>query len=184
MQKKIRPGIVNYPMPVALIGTSEQDHDNFMTDAWFSMVSYDPPRIGVTIGKKLSSDTIRKTGVFSVCIPSAKDIAKTDFCGIVSGRSINKAALFTVFKGETGAPMIEECGINVECQLNHMDVNGMNETFVGDIVNIYAGQEILTDEQVDFQKFRPLILSQLERKYYSLEGPIGKAWEKKRISNK
>lgn len=176
MQKKLRPGIVNYPMPIALIGTSRQGKDNFMTDAWFSMVSHTPPMIAVTIGKKLSSDTIRETGVFSICIPSSKDMVKTDYCGIVDGNSVDKASLFTTFKGETGAPMIEECGINVECRLNHIDTNGMNETFVGDIINIYVDEEKLTDGKVDFQKLSPLILSQLDAVYYGITNEAGNAW--------
>ena len=176
MQKKLKPGIVNYPMPIALIGTNSQGKDNFMTDAWFSMVSHTPPMIAVTIGKKLSSDTIRETGVFSICIPSSKDMVKTDYCGMANGDSSDKAYLFTVFKGETGAPMIEECGINVECRLNHIDTNGMNETFVGDIINIYVDEEKLTDGKVDFQKLSPLILSQMDAKYYTLSDVAGKAW--------
>lgn len=177
MQKKLQPGIVNYPMPIALIGTNRQGKDNFMTDAWFSMVSHTPPMIAVTIGKKLSSDTIRETGVFSICIPSSKDIVKTDYCGIVDGASVDKASLFTVFQGETGAPMIEECGINVECRVNHIDENGMNVTFVGDIVSIYADDSMMTDNKIDFLKLSPMILSQLDTKYYLIEQIAGKAWQ-------
>jgi flavin reductase (DIM6/NTAB) family NADH-FMN oxidoreductase RutF len=180
MQKKLKPGIVNYPMPIALIGTNNQGKDNFMTDAWFSMVSHTPPMIAVTIGKKLSSDTIRETGVFSICIPSSRNMVKTDYCGIVSGDSVDKASLFTVFKGETGAPMIEECGINVECRLNHIDANGINETFIGDIVNIYADEKILTEGKVDFQRLSPLLLSQLDAKYYIATEKVGDAWNEGR----
>ena len=43
---------------------------------------------------------------------------KTDFCGLVSGRDIDKAALFDVFYGELKtAPMITECPLSLECRL-------------------------------------------------------------------
>jgi len=176
MQINIGTGIVNYPMPVALIGTRKDDIDNFMTAAWISMVSHTPPRIAITLGKHLTSTNIHETGVFSVCFPFSKDISKADYCGTVSGARINKSNIFSVFTDKTGAPMITECGLNVECRLHHIDKNGMNETFIGDIVSIYADETALTDGRIDFTKFTPLILSQMDTRYYSLGKNTGKAW--------
>ena len=176
MQKKSGAGIVNYPMPVALIGTRKDGKDNFMTAAWVSMVSHTPPRIAVTLGRHLTSANIRETGVFSVCFPSARDIADTDYCGIVSGNKTDKSGVFRTFTGETGAPMAETCSLNVECRLHHIDANGMNETFVGDIVDIYADDSVLSDGKIDMVKLNPLILSQLDTRYYVLGAEAGKAW--------
>lgn len=176
MQKNLGAGIVNYPMPIALIGTRRDGKDNFMTAAWVSMVSHTPPRIAVTLGKHLTRENIRETGVFSVCFPSARDMVDTDYCGIVSGTKADKSAVFRTFTGETGAPMVESCGLNVECRLHHSDANGMNETFVGDIVGIYADDAVLTDGKVDLAKLDPLILSQLDTRYYTLGAAAGRAW--------
>jgi flavin reductase (DIM6/NTAB) family NADH-FMN oxidoreductase RutF len=176
MQKNLGTGIVNYPMPIALIGTRKDGKDNFMTAAWVSMVSHTPPRIAVTLGKHLTSENIRETGVFSVCFPSAQDMVNTDYCGLVSGNKADKSKVFRTFTGETGAPMVETCGLNVECRLHHIDANGMNETFVGEIVGIYADDSVLTSGKVDFAKLDPLILSQLDTRYYALGAEAGKAW--------
>jgi flavin reductase (DIM6/NTAB) family NADH-FMN oxidoreductase RutF len=115
MQKNLGTGIVNYPMPVALIGTRKDGKDNFMTAAWVSMVSHTPPRIAITLGKHLTSENIRETGVFSVCFPSVQDMVNTDYCGIVSGNKADKSEVFRTFTGETGAPMVgnlrPQCGV-------------------------------------------------------------------------
>jgi flavin reductase (DIM6/NTAB) family NADH-FMN oxidoreductase RutF len=103
-------------------------------------------------------------------------MVNTDYCGIVSGSKADKSEVFRTFTGETGAPMVETCGLNVECRLHHIDANGMNETFVGDIVGIYADDAVLTGGKVDFAKLDPLILSQLDTRYYALGAEAGKAW--------
>jgi len=175
-QISLGAGIVNYPMPIALIGTVRDGRANFMTAAWFSMVSYQPARIAVSLGGHLTSDSIQEAGVFSICIPSANRLADVDYCGMVSGRKADKSEVFTVFTGKTGAPMAEECLLNVECRLSHMDVNGMDTTYIGDIVDIYADRSVLTDGKVNLASLNPLILSQQETKYYTLAGEADRAW--------
>jgi len=177
MQKKTDNGIISYPMPVAIIGTIQNDKCNFMTAAWLSMVSHTPPRIALTLGKHLTTNTINETGVFSICFPSAKNIKETDYCGIISGTKADKSKLFTVFKGDNGAPLIEECGLNVECLLHHTDINGLNTTFIADIIGVYEDENILIDGKIDFIKLNPLILNQSSSEYYTLNSHIsGKAW--------
>lgn len=151
-----------------------------MTAAWISMVSHTPPRIAITLGKHLTSENIRETGIFSICFPSKENMNDTDYCGLVSGAETDKSKLFTTFTGETGAPMIETCGLNVECRLNHIDANGVNETFVGDIVSIYADDSVLTGGKIDFEKFNPLLLSQMDTRYYTPGPVVGKAWKSNR----
>ena len=40
-----------YPMPVSLVGAHVDGKPNFLAVAWFSMVSYKPPRIAIALGK-------------------------------------------------------------------------------------------------------------------------------------
>lgn len=173
---ELKPGIVNYPMPVVLVGTSLAGSDDFMTVAWMSMVSHTPPRVAVSLGPHLTRDRIHETGAFSICVPSAKDLVDVDWCGIVSGAKVDKSKAFDVFRGHTGVPLIESCGLNVECRLDHVDANESNETFVGDVVAIYADEAVLTDGKVDLEKLDPLVLSQLDARYLTLGTVAGHAW--------
>lgn len=173
---ELKPGIVNYPMPVVLVGTTLDGEDDFMTVAWMSMVSHTPPRIAVSLGPHLTRNRIHETGVFSICVPSARDLVNVDWCGIVSGTKADKAKAFSVFRGHTGAPMIESCGLNIECRLDHVDDNESNQTFVGDVIAIYADESVLTEGRVDLTKLDPLILSQLDARYLTLGDVAGNAW--------
>ena len=40
-----------YPMPVSLVGAHVDGKPNFLAVAWFTMVSYKPPRIAIALGK-------------------------------------------------------------------------------------------------------------------------------------
>lgn len=171
--------IVNYPMPVAVIGSKVNEKVNFMTAAWVSMVSYNPPQIAITLGSHhYTNKGIKETGVFSICFPSTEHIKEVDFCGLVSGEKEDKSKCFSVFYGESdGAPMIEEFLLNVECKLAKIDVNGANETFIGDIVGIYADEKVIIEGKVDLEKLDPIILGQVTTEYRSLGQKIGQAWK-------
>ena len=59
----------------------------------------------------------------------------TDYCGIVSGKKTDTSKLFDLFYGELeAAPMIRDCPLSVECRLNKIVENGLNEMFIGDII--------------------------------------------------
>ena len=105
-----------YPMPVVLVGTNVGGKANFMTVGWVSRVNAAPPMLAVGIfNKHYTNEGIRENGTFSVCFPDRKLVEKADYCGMVSGRRVDKAALFEVFYGETKtAPMIGECKVTME----------------------------------------------------------------------
>jgi flavin reductase (DIM6/NTAB) family NADH-FMN oxidoreductase RutF len=101
----------------------------------------------------------------------------TDYCGIVSGKKSDKSGIFDLFYGELKtAPMIKDCPLAMECKLVELMESSLNEIFIGQIIGIYTEEKFLTDGALDFGKMRPLILSQPDTSYWSLGGPIAKAW--------
>jgi len=54
-------------------------------------------------------------------VPSEDLLEKPDCCGLVSRREIDKVSLFSLFYGKLdGAPLIEECPINMECRYSQL----------------------------------------------------------------
>lgn len=73
-------------MPMVLVGTATNGKANFMAAAWCVRVNYEPPMIGVSIGKgKITSEAILANREFSICIPNVDKMAETDYCGTVAG---------------------------------------------------------------------------------------------------
>ncbi|HUS88144.1 MAG TPA: flavin reductase family protein [Desulfosporosinus sp.] len=167
-----------YPMPVSLVGTHVNGKPNFLAVAWFTMASYKPPRISISLGKgHYSNPGIKENQTFSVCLPSEDMVEVTDYCGIVSGKKHDKSEIFDLFYGELKtAPMIKDCPLNMECKLVEIVESGLNEIFIGEIVGTYTEERFLTDGKMDFRKMKPLILSQPDTSYWSLGEPVARAW--------
>jgi flavin reductase (DIM6/NTAB) family NADH-FMN oxidoreductase RutF len=176
-----------YPMPVSIVGTIVNGKANFMAVAWFTLVSYKPPRIAIALGKgHFTNPGIKENKSFGISLPSEDMVEKTDFCGIVTGKKTDKSEIFDVFYGELEtAPLIKECPLSMECKLVDTVVSGLNEIFIGEIVGTYTEERFLTDGKLDFGKMKPFILSQPDTAYWSLGEPIAKAWSiGKKFKNK
>ena len=170
--------IPTYPMPVSLVGAHVNGKPNFLAIAWFTMASYNPPRIAISLGKgHYTNPGIKENKTFSVSLPSEDMVEVTDYCGIVSGKKHDKSGIFDLFYGELKtAPMINDCPLNMECKLVEIVEIGLNEIFIGEIVGTFTEERFLTDGKMDFRKMKPMILSQPDTSYWSLGEPIAKAW--------
>jgi flavin reductase (DIM6/NTAB) family NADH-FMN oxidoreductase RutF len=167
-----------YPMPVSLVGAHVDGKPNFLAVAWFTMVSYKPPRIAIALGRNhYTNPGIKKTKTFSVCLPSEDMAEITDYCGIVSGKKTDKSEIFDIFYGELKtAPMISDCPLNIECKVVEIVESSLNEIFIGEIVATYTEERFMTDGKLDFKKMKPFILSQPDTSYWRLGEPMAKAW--------
>ena len=167
-----------YPMPVSLVGAHVDDKPNFLAVAWFTMASYKPPRIAITLGKgHYTNPGIRENRTFSLCLPSENMVEITDYCGIVSGKKTDKSEIFDLFYGELKtAPLIKDCPLCIECKLVEIVESGANEIYIGEIVGTYTEEGFLTDGKLDFRKMKPLILSQPDTSYWRLGEQVASAW--------
>jgi flavin reductase (DIM6/NTAB) family NADH-FMN oxidoreductase RutF len=99
------------------------------------------------------------------------------YCGIVSGRRIDKSMLFDTGYGKLKtAPMIHECPLNLACQLvQTLDYGGSAEIFIGEIVEAYAEKQYLTDGLPDITKIKPIIFSMHDNTRWKLGEPLAHA---------
>ena len=115
---------------------------------------------------------VKETGYFSVNIPPVGLVEQTDYCGIVSGKTIDKSSIFTPFYDALGrAPMIKECSMNFLCKVIEVIPVFDFEMFLGEIVAVYANEECLTDGKPDPLKLNPIIM--MGTSYYSLDEVVG-----------
>ena len=167
-----------YPMPMTLVGAMVDGKPNFLAVAWVTRVNFRPPMIAVALGRTHHTNPgIHANKAFGVNVPGVDLMEKTDYCGIVSGKKCDKSKLFTVFKGEvTGAPMIEECRLCMECKLVQAVDLPADELFIGEIVGTYADEGCLTDGRPDVGKVDPFMLTMPDNGYWRIGENVGKAW--------
>lgn len=167
-----------YPMPMVLVGTLVEDRANFLAVAWVTRVNFRPPMIAIALGKnKYSGGGIKTFRAFSINVPGVGLMEKVDYCGLVSGKQIDKSTLFQVIPGkETGAPLIEECPVCLECRLVEVLDLPSNEVFIGEIVGALANPDCCSDGVPDIQKIQPFTLTMPDNQYWRVGEKAGKAW--------
>jgi len=167
-----------YPMPMVLVGTLVDGRPNFMAVGWVTRVNFKPPLIAVGLGKAhYTNGGIRASKAFSVNIPSLDLLKKVDYCGIVSGKKEDKSRLFKVIKGEkTGAPMIDDCPLCMECRLVQIVDLPTNELFIGEIAGAHVEETCCSDGKPDIKKLRPFTLTMPDNRFWEVGDCAGKAW--------
>ena len=170
-----------YPMPAFLIGANVDGKPNFMTAAWSGIAGGSPPII--TVGIRPTRHTlkgIKQNMTFSVNVPSIDLVKETDYCGIESGSKADKVAVckFKIFYGKLEtAPLIEQCPVNLECQVMHMLDVGSHILVVGRIEENLVSEECLTDGKPDIDKIKPITyVTGPALRYQALGEYMGKAF--------
>jgi flavin reductase (DIM6/NTAB) family NADH-FMN oxidoreductase RutF len=165
-----------YPIPTTLAGANVAGKATFITIAHVGILDYTTISLGINKAHYTNAG-IRENGAFSVNIPSEAMLKVTDYCGLVSGRKVDKGALFTVFYGSLGtAPLIEECPVNMECRLVHVVDRPNHDVFIGEIVETHCDEAVLTDGVVDFAKVQPFLFAMNDKSYWRLGERLARAW--------
>jgi flavin reductase (DIM6/NTAB) family NADH-FMN oxidoreductase RutF len=112
-------------------------------------------------------------------------VQETDYCGLVSGRRVDKTTLFSVFYGKLKtAPMIAECAISMECKLTKVVDFPKHDIFIGEIAATYAEETVLTDGVVDYSKVQPFFFTMTDNGYWKLGERFAQAWSVGKVLEK
>ncbi|MHA2246119.1 MAG: flavin reductase family protein [Candidatus Hodarchaeales archaeon] len=179
--KKVKFGKtpIIYPIPIVLAGALVQSKPNFETLGDVGIVGIKPPIVFISSGQNhYTNKGILEHETFSINFPPTKLLAKTDYCGTVSGHDIDKSQLFKVFFGELEtAPMIRECPVNLECKVIKEFSIQHRQIFIGEVVQAYVNEEFVVESEghqriSGMTKLDPIIYA-LDNRYYKIGEPIG-----------
>jgi flavin reductase (DIM6/NTAB) family NADH-FMN oxidoreductase RutF len=179
MSKKSIGPQAHIPMVVSILGTTYEERPNFMALGWQCRANFQPPMLAVGVHSGHATHAgIVESGAFSVCFPHRGMMEETDLIGILSGEKWDKSEMFTVFKGKTGAPMIEQCPLCLECEVKNKVDMETNTLFIGEIMDAFADESALTEGgNPDLAKMDSLLLTMPDNRYWNVAGEIGKAWK-------
>jgi len=160
------------PFPTALVGAEVDDRPNYATAGAFGVVSLEPVLYVSLKSTHYTTKGVKEHDFFSINIPSADMVQKTDYCGIVSGKQTDKSTIFTSFYDETGiAPMIVECPLNYLCKVvRNIPMFGF-DFFLGEIISVYIDERCLVDNKIITQYINPIVL--MGNEYWNLGNRIG-----------
>jgi flavin reductase (DIM6/NTAB) family NADH-FMN oxidoreductase RutF len=168
-----------YPMPTTLVGATVNGKPNFLAVAHVGILNHGTPQyLSIGLHKvHYSNSGIHENRTFSICLPPEALMKETDYCGIMTGKKTDKAALFDVFHGELKtAPMIRQCPVNMEMKLHDVLYLGKHEIFIGELVQTYADESVITDGNIDVAKLKPLLFDMASKQYWRLGSVLGDCW--------
>lgn len=175
---KIDPGPFVLPMPVVLVGATVNGRPNFMTAAFAGIMNFKPPVVACGLNPAHHTCAgILETGTFSLNLPGPELVEATDWCGIVSGKKLDKSHVFDTYTGELKtAPMIETCRLTAECRVIKTEPFEMDTVFFGEVVSVYLDDEAAADGGPDWMKIDPLLFTFPDKAYRHLGSYIAEAW--------
>ncbi len=169
-KKKLGPQPMVWPHPAVLVGANIDGKPDFAAVAWTGVAASNPASVTIALqSHRYSLKSIYQNRTFSVNIPSADLVKETDYCGLVSGADTDKVkdCKFKVFYGNLKtAPLIEQCPINMECEVSHILNLGSHHLVVGRVAETYISEECLTNGSPDIEKVKPFIFE--PGKYYAV----------------
>lgn len=175
---KIENNAFSYQQPVFLIGSMVDGKPNFMPASWVARVNMTPNIMIVSFNpQRHTYKGIKEHKTFSINVPSVNLVTKADYCALVSGKNVDKSAIFELFYGENkNVPMIQECPICAECKLIREVSLADHELIISEVMNTYIDENCLTDKHPDIQKTKPFIFTMPDNHYWAYDEVLGKAW--------
>lgn len=155
-------------------GTMEKP--NVLTVAWTGIVNSEPAMTYISVRpSRYSHELISENKEFVINLTTAKTLKAADFCGVKSGRDIDKfaeAGLTPVAATAVKAPLIEESPLSLECRVTEVKHLGSHDMFLAEIVAVDVADEYL-DADGKFRLEDSGLIAFCHGGYYALGGKVG-----------
>ena len=166
-----------YPLPAVLVSCgATPDEYNVLTVSWTGTVCSNPPMCYVSIRpERYSYDIIKRNGCFVINLTTKVLARATDFCGVRSGRDIDKfkEAGITPGKAEiVAAPTVEESPVSIECKVVDVKPLGSHDMFLAEVVNVLVDEKFI-DENDKLDMAAMDLIAYTHGEYFDVSNPKG-----------
>lgn len=150
----LNPSTMLNPSPVVLVSCAEKGKTgkrDLVTVAWAGTVNSEPPMVSVSLRKeRYSHGLIFASGEFVVNLVDEGLARATDFCGVRSGRDIDKAAelglTLTEAEGLEAAPRVDGAPVSLACRVRQVLELGSHDMFIGEVVAVQVRKDLLDEK--------------------------------------
>ncbi|MCM1533569.1 MAG: flavin reductase family protein [Corallococcus sp.] len=165
------------PLPVVMATVGDMQNSNIITIAWTGVVCSQPARVYISVRhERHSYEILKNSGEFVINFVSERLLAACDYCGIRSGRDIDKFAEMKLTKtaaSVVSAPLIAESPVNMECKVFSVLDLGSHDMFLADVVAVHVDDEIMTDDgKIDYVKAK--LVNYQHGEYYAIGRHLGR----------
>lgn len=171
-----KAGTMLYPLPPVMVSCGTMEKSNIITVAWTGTVNSEPPMTYVSVRpERYSYGLIKETGEFVINLTTDRLVWNADFCGVKSGRDVDKFALpglTAIAASEVSAPMIEESPVNIECRVERSMLLGSHEMFLAKITAVNVSEKLLDAKGV-LHLEKAGLAATAHGKYFTLGRQVG-----------
>ena len=178
MSKQVwKPGNLLAPVPPVLVSCGNMEKPNLITIAWAGTINSDPVRVSISVRpERYSHGLITESGEFVINLPTQKILRAVDWCGVKSGRDVDKfkeMGLTAVPGSAVSAPVLAESPVNLECRVFQTIPLGSHDLFLADVVAVDV-DEALLDSAGKLHLEKAGLLAYAHGDYYALGKQLGK----------
>ncbi len=165
-----------YPLPPVMVSCGTMDNPNIITVAWTGIVNSDPAMTYISVRpERYSHGLIRETSEFVINLTTEKLIWTADYCGVKSGRDIDKFSLpgISALPSSTvSSPMIAESPVSIECRVDRVIRLGTHDMFLSKIIAVNV-DETLLDSKGKLHLEKAGLVATSHGKYFALGKQVG-----------
>lgn len=177
MKQLWKPSTMLNPVPVVMVTcTDREGKANIITVAWTGTINSKPPMLSISVRKeRYSYSLIKEKGQFAVNLATEDLAYATDFCGVKSGKDVNKFEVLNLHAEKASVvdvPLIKESPINLECIVRQIIELGSHDMFIAEIVAVHVDDRLIgRNGKLDMNKAKLICYSHGD--YWSLKKPLG-----------
>jgi len=164
------------PVPPVLVTCGDEHKANVLTVAWVGVLNTKPPMTYISLRpSRLSYEIITETREFTINLSTVDLVKAVDFCGVRSGRDVNKIELMNLAL-EPGdmvkAPMLKNSPLCMECRVKEIVALGTHDLFISDILGVHVNGELL-DDNGKLHLDKAGLLAYVHGEYFGLGNKLG-----------
>lgn len=171
-----RGGALTAPVPPCMVSCGEGEKKNIITVAWTGIINTVPPKTYISVRPtRHSYELIKESGEFCVNLTPTSLVRAADFCGIYTGKKVNKFERCGLTASDASAvscPIIGESPLTLECKVTDIIPLGSHHMFLADIVAVDV-DEALLDKDGKLHLERADLAAFAHGEYFELGKKIG-----------
>lgn len=188
-KQSFKPGNMLYPLPAVMVSCKYptdcdlkcsnpalRGRPNIITVAWAGTVCTNPPMLSISVRpERYSYHMIEASGEFVVNLTTEALVRATDYCGVRSGRDVDKFAemhLTPQPSREVSVPGIAESPVNIECKVRQITPLGSHSMILADVVAVTVDDDYM-DERGKFHLNDTGLVTYSHGEYFLLGKPLG-----------
>ena len=172
----MKPSTMLNPVPVVMVSSGTMEQANIITIAWAGTICSEPPMVSISVRpERHSYGIIKDSGEFVINLVTEALAKACDYCGVKSGREIDKFEKLGLTKLEietVAAPGIEQSPVRIECKVKQQIPLGSHDVFLAEVTGVTVDDKYF-DEKDKFDLAKAGLVTYSHGEYFSLNEMLG-----------